>query len=527
MYSALGRISKAALILCFWVCISLSVNAASWHDKTLPEIAAGLAAGEVTSAQLVEEYLARIEAIDRNGPTLNAVLAINPNALADAQRADRQRQQGVVAGPLHGVPILLKDNIESLDPLATTVGSLSMVHNITGRDAPLVAGLRAQGAIVLGKSNLSEWANFRSQASMSGWSALGGQTRNPHMLDRNPCGSSSGSGAGIAASLAAGAVGTETNGSIICPASVNGIVGFKPTVGLISAEGIVPISPTQDTAGPMSKSVMGAAMLLGAMDSTDIDYPAALKGADLTSVRIGVLRAFQGQDVSILPLFDQAIAVLAEQGAQVVEIPTAKPMPDGFQAAAFSVLLHEFKASLNQYLFTGKSKMRSLADVIAFNRASPRELLLFDQSIFLMAQNTQGTQSKPYREARALISKATREEGIDYFLSEYEVDILIAPSGQVAPRIDPVNGDIWADFAGIGWMAAIAGYPHATVPMGTVRRLPIGVSFIAPAGADLEVLKAAYVYEQASNQRVIPGYLPSAGVIPEIAPALEPYRPEN
>jgi len=527
MNDVLHSIPKAALMLCFGFCISLSADAESWHDRTLPEIAAGLAAGEVTSVQLVESYLARIEAIDRSGPTLNSVLAINPTALADAQLADAQRQQGVPAGPLHGVPLLIKDNIESLDPLATTAGSLSMVHNIAGRDAPLVAGLRAQGAIVLGKSNLSEWANFRSQTSMSGWSALGGQTRNPHMLDRNPCGSSSGSASGVAASLAAGAVGTETNGSIICPSSVNGIVGFKPTVGLVSAEGIVPISPTQDTAGPMTKSVMGAAMLLGAMDGAAIDYAAALQGADLTGVRIGVMRAFQGQDASILPLFDQAIGVLAEQGAQVVEITTAKPIPEGFQAAAFRVLLHEFKASLNQYLPTSKSNMRSLADVIAFNRASPRELLLFDQSIFLLAQETQGTQSKVYREARALVSKASREEGIDYFLSEYQVDILIAPSGQVAPRIDAVNGDIWAGFAGIGWMAAIAGYPHATVPIGTVRRLPIGVSFIASAGADLEVLKAAHVYEQASKQRVTPGYLPSADAIAEIARGLERYSADD
>jgi amidase len=494
--------------------------AKAWYSETLPEIVAALEAGEVTSVQLVQQYLARIERLDRSGPTLNAVLSINPRALQEAKRLDELRALGQVLGDLHGVPILLKDNIESRDPLPTTAGSLALKDNQTGVDAPLVSGLRSLGAIVLGKANLSEWANFRSQSSMSGWSALGGQTRNPHMLDRNPCGSSSGSGSGVAASLTAAAVGTETNGSVICPASVNGIVGFKPTVGLVSSERIVPVAPTQDTAGPMTKSVMGAAMMLNAMDTVDVNYAKALPESSLQDVRIGVMRAFQGEDASIRPMFEKAMSTLEAAGAELVIITEINPLPSDFLAASFKVLLYEFKDSINRYLPNTTSATKSLADLIAFNQKTEREMALFDQSIFLLANDMAGLKSDGYKDARALTFKATREDGIDFYLREYEVDLLVAPSGSIAPRIDAINGDVWPGFAGIGWMAAIAGYPHATVPMGTVKELPMGLSFIASAGDDLKVLKAAFNYEQASQARVVPKFCASSSDLPSVAAGL-------
>lgn len=511
------RIVLGVLLMTGIVPLSL---AREWHNETLPEIVAGLESGEVTSVQLVQQYLVRIEQLDRSGPMLNAVLSVNPQALQDAKRMDALRTQGKVKGALHGVPILLKDNIESKDPLPTTAGSLALKDNQTGRDAPLVASLRSQGAIVLGKSNLSEWANFRSQSSMSGWSALGGQTRNPHMLDRNPCGSSSGSGSGVAASLTAAAVGTETNGSVICPASVNGIVGFKPTVGLVSAERVVPISPPQDTAGPMTRSVLGAAMMLDAMDSAEINYVEAIRASSLDGVSIGVMEAFFGEDASIRPLLKKAMSDLEAAGAELVVIDERNPLPNEFQAAGFRVLLYEFKDAINRYLPSTSSDMKSLTDLIAFNQKTPRELALFDQSIFLLANEMAGLESKGYKDDRALIDNATQTDGIDFYLKEYKVDILVAPSGSIAPRIDAINGDIWSGFAGIGWMAAVAGYPHATVPIGTVAALPIGLSFIAGAGEDLKVLEAAFNYEQASHARVEPKLHASSSDLPSIAEGL-------
>ena len=292
----------------------MDYRAQGWLAKSLPEIVDGMDSGEVTSQELVSDYLDRIERLDRRGPQLQSIIALNPNALAEAKELDRLRGEGKVLGRLHGVPILLKDNIESKEPLPTTAGSYALIDNVTLEDAPLVAGLRREGAIILGKTNLSEWANFRSRDSMSGWSAVGGQVRNPHMLDRNPCGSSSGSGAAAAASLAAAAVGTETNGSVICPATINGVVGFKPTVGLVSQEGIVPISFSQDTAGPMTKSVRGAAMLLAAMDDREVDYEDYLNPDALNGKRIGVARFAVGDDNSIWPLFDAALLVLESKG---------------------------------------------------------------------------------------------------------------------------------------------------------------------------------------------------------------------
>lgn len=499
-----------------------------WLGRSLPEIAAALAAGETTSEALVRGYLARIEAIDRSGPTLRSVLAVNPAALDEARASDARRRAGEARGPLDGVPILLKDNVESAGPVATTAGALALAENVTGRDAPLVAGLRAAGAVVLGKTNLSQWANFRSENSISGWSALGGQVRNPHILDRSPCGSSSGSGVAVAASLAAGAVGTETNGSISCPATVNGVVGFKPTVGLVSQEGIVPISSSQDTAGPMTRTVEGAAMLLAAMATGEArtDYLAALDAGALQGTRLGVARFAQGSNPDIVARFDQALDDLRAAGAVLVEIDEHEP-PDGFWGHARTVLRYEFKATLNEYLARAAPAVtaRDLAAVIAFNQAhADAELALFGQDIFEASAPLGGLDAEEYRTARDAIQKATRADGLDALLAAHDVVAIVSPSGPLAPPVDPINGDVWPEWAGAGWMAAIAGYPHLSVPMGTVDGLPIGLSFLGARDSDARLLALGHAYEQRTRRRVEPGYLPTAEARPEIGAAMAGRR---
>lgn len=496
-----------------------------WIAKSLPEIADGLQSGQVRSVELVLAYQARIEQIDQNGPTLQSVLALNPTALDDARDSDERRMLGKGWGPLDGVPILLKDNIESLDPVATTAGALALKDNITGRDSPLVAGLRAQGAIILGKTNLSQWANFRSNESLSGWSALGGQVRNPHMLDRNPCGSSSGSGAAAAASLAAGTVGTETNGSVICPSNVNGVVGFKPTVGVVPQQYIIPISHSQDTAGPMTKTVKGAAMMLTAMAGMDasIDYAAGLDTASLSGKRVGVMRFAQGSNADIHARFDAALAVLEAQGAELVEIDTFDPDAENFWGDALSVLEYEFRHTLNAYLSDTPDSVatRSLAELIAFNEANADiELALFDQDLLESSEAKGPLTDEAYLNALAAIQSATRENGINKLLAEHAVDMLVAPSGPVSPRVDPINGDTWPSWAGAGYLAAIAGYPHITVPMGDVHGVPVGFSIMGAKDADAEILSWGYAYEQASQMRVEPQFLANAEARPEIAAAL-------
>ena len=510
----------------FDVAATMPDRAADLVLKTLPEISAALEAGEVSSEELVTAYLMRIEQIDRSGPTLQSVLATNPNAVAEAIESDARRAMGKANGPLDGVPILLKDNIESLDPIATTAGALALKNNVTGRDSPLVAGLRTQGAIILGKTNLSQWANFRSNDSMSGWSALGGQVRNPHMLDRNPCGSSSGSGAAAAASLAAGTVGTETNGSVICPSNVNGIVGFKPTVGLVAQDYIVPISFSQDTAGPMTKSVKGAAMMLTAMatEKSATDYAAALDPQSLSGQRVGVLRFAQGQSADIQTKFEAALAVLEAQGATLIDIEEFAPDAENFWGDALTVLEYEFKHTLNEYLASTPDTVltRSLEALIAFNEAnSDVELALFDQSLFVSSAARGPITDEAYLTAVANVQSASRENGIDKLLSDNDVAMLVAPSGPLSPRVDPVNGDTWPAWAGAGYLAAIAGYPHITVPMGEVHGVPIGFSIMAGAGSDADVLSWGYAFEQSSQLRVEPKFLPSAEARPEIAAAMK------
>ncbi|EED34927.1 amidase family protein [Luminiphilus syltensis NOR5-1B] len=492
--------------------------------KTLPELSEALDKGAISAVELTTMYLNRIESIDRNGPELRSVIAINPLALEQASASDSRRQAGANLGPLDGLPILLKDNIESLDPMATTAGALALKDNLTGRDSPLVAGLRAAGAVILGKTNLSQWANFRSNSSISGWSALGGQVQNPHVLNRSPCGSSSGSGAAIAASLSAGAVGTETNGSIICPSNVNGIVGFKPTVGLVSAQHIVPISPSQDTAGPMTKTVRGAAMMLDAMADTEIKFSANLGKDSLGGKTIAVLRFDQGENADIVSAFNAALDTLLEAGATLVDVDSFDLADDSFWADQYRFLQYEFKASLNAYLseLPDGVTTRSLSDVIAFNqRYADRELVLFNQDIFEEADLLDDLNSEDYRALQTKLQQATREDGIDYLLNTFEADFLVAPSGPLTPPRDTVNGDIWPPWAGSGYLAAIAGYPHLTVPMGSVHGIPLGLSFIGSAGDDADILSAGYAFEQATPRRIAPKYLRSAEEHIELKAAIE------
>ncbi|MDU0353924.1 amidase [Paraglaciecola aquimarina] len=502
-------------------------------SASLPKIVAALESGEVSSEKLVNLYLQRIQHIDKNGPNLQSVLSLNPDALSQARALDKQRAAGQVLGPLHGVPILLKDNIESKDKLATTAGALALKDNITGRDSPLVAGLRAQGAIILGKTNLSQWANFRSESSMSGWSTLGGQVKNPHMLDRNPCGSSSGSGAATAASLAAASVGTETNGSIICPSNANGIVGFKPTVGVVPQQYIIPISVSQDTAGPMTKTVMGAAMMMNAMATMtpDIDYTTGLNKQALSGVRVGVLNFAKGKSKSIQGLFSQALLDLEAAGAILVNIEERPTTPEQYGKMSYDILKYEFKDGLNKYLASTSPKQvttRNLQQLIAFNEYhQAHELALFDQSIFVASQSLGGLESEDYQEAITTVQKATREDGIDKLLTEYNVQVLVAPSGPIVPRIDPINGDVWpSDWPGYGSHAARAGYPHVTVPMGEIHHLSVGLSLIGGKNSDAKMLAYAYGYEQHSMRRIEPQYLKSAEAIPAINQALTASDPK-
>lgn len=501
---------------------------------TLPEIIEALETGKVSSERLVNLYLERIENIDKSGPKLQAVLALNPDALAQAQVLDKQRAAGEVLGRLHGVPVLLKDNIESKDNIATTAGALALKDNITGRDSPLVAGLRAQGAIILGKTNLSQWANFRSEGSMSGWSTLGGQVRNPHMLDRNPCGSSSGSGAATAASLAAATVGTETNGSVICPSNANGIVGFKPTVGLVPQQYIIPISVSQDTAGPMTKTVMGAALMMNAMATTtpNKDYTASLSKDALKGIRVGVLNFAKGGSAPILAHFEQALDDLEAAGAVLVEIDQGPVMPDGFGKMGYDILKYEFKDGLNRYLAATSPEQvrtRSLQELIDFNvEHKDVELALFDQSIFVASQEMESLDSDAYKTALATVQKAAGEDGIDALLLQHDVKVLVAPSGLVVPRFDPINGDVWPnDWPGYGGNAARAGYPHVTVPMGGIHSLSVGLSFIGGKNTDADVLSYAYGYEQHSQRRLQPQYLKNAEELPYIKEAMSGYREDQ
>ena len=463
-------------------------------------------------------------------PEIHAVITVDPTWTDQTARSVASNKDS----PLVGKPILIKDNIEVAGPLPTTAGSLALINNVTNRDAPLVARLRAAGMVIVGKANLSEWANIRSSNSISGWSAVGGQTRNPYAIDRNPCGSSSGSAAAVAAGIVDYAIGTETNGSISCPASVNGIVGFKPSVGLVSRTHIIPISVTQDTAGPTTRTVRQAAELMNAIvggdpadastaeaDKRKVDYVATLDAGSIKGKRLGVMRFASGFGTDAA--LEQALTLLRAHGAEIVEIKEwggPKEQPEQLE-----VLLTEFKAGLNAYLAATPQtvKTRTLADVIAFNKATPRELALFGQDLFEQAEKTKGLDDPEYRKARDYGIAYAGRDGIDRLLKTHKLDALIGPTVSAAWPIDAVHGDQYPGGGG-GYLAAMAGYPHLTVPLGQVKGLPVGLSFIGPKWSDALILSLGYAYEQARGPLPGPRFLRSVEELPEIAPLLEPVR---
>jgi amidase len=489
-------------------------------EMTVEQLQQGMQTGRYTSRQLVDLYLSRIDQIDRSGPTLRSVIEVNPEARAIAAALDVERAAKGPRGRLHGIPILIKDNIDTADRMMTTAGSLALEGSIAARDAFVVERLRAAGAVILGKTNLSEWANFRSSKSSSGWSGRGGQTKNPYALDRNPCGSSSGTGTAIAANLAAIGVGTETDGSVVCPSSVNGLVGIKPTVGLVSRSGIIPISRSQDTAGPMTRTVADAAALLEAMAGVDVrdpatkasagkavDYTKRLDAGALKGARIGVARKrYFGYSPAADAVIEAAIAEMKAQGAVIVDpadIPTAATIDD----CEIEVLLYEFKAGLNAYLagFGPSAKVHSLADVIAFNeREKAREMPFFGQELFIQADKKGPLTSPAYRRALATCQSRARALGIDAVMTRLRLDAIVAPTGSPAWPTDLLNGDHFVGASSTP--AAVAGYPSITVPAGVVHGLPVGLSFIGRAWSEQKLIAFAYAYEQATKHRRPPTF---------------------
>ncbi len=522
----------AAIIVSTLMPAAVAARTVPVEERSIDDLQRMMAGGQASSADLVRAYLARIAAMDRKGPSLRAVIALNPDALAEAKALDAERKAGHVRGPLHGVPILIKDNIETLDPIATTAGSLALKDNITRRDAGVVARLRAAGAVILGKTNLSEWANIRSSRSMSGWSAIGGLVRNPYALDRTACGSSSGSGAAAAASFAAAAVGTETDGSVVCPSSLNGLVGLKPSIGLVSRGRVVPISHSQDTPGPMGRSVRDVAELFTAMVGADaldpatagagahaMDYAAGLSTGALSGIRVAVLKP-DTMTPDLALAYDHALDVLRAAGA--VLVPVERPKLEGLGEAEFAVLTTELKADLDTYLATTPDsvKTRTLDDVIAFDRANAAsEMAFFGQETFDKAATTKGLDDPAYKAARAKSLRLAGTEGIDAMLKTANATILVAPSYGAAWLSDPVYGDQY-NGPSSSELPAIAGYPNLTVPMGLVGGLPVGLSFIATKFGEGTILGAGYAFEQRSQARVAPRYLPVAAV----GPGLEGVR---
>jgi len=519
--------SNTFKLICL-LCVTISSSA----ETTVQDLQQAMQQGTLSAVRLTQQSL---DAIGQMNPRLNAVISVNPNALTEAQQLDQERKKGQLRGPLHGIPVLLKDNIESTGQIPTTAGSLALKNNITGRDATLVKQLRDAGALILGKTNLSEWANFRSERSSSGWSSLGGQTNNPYNLHRNPCGSSAGSGAAAAAGLAPLTVGTETNGSIVCPASANGVVGLKPSVGLVSRTGVVPLSHSQDTAGPMTRSVSDAALMLTMMQGGDDqdklsltvskyqqrDYRESLNKAGLQGKRIGVLRSTAGFHSEVDALLEQAIKDLQKGGAEVID-ELSWQAPDGFWQASYDVLLYEFKHDLNRYLASLPNALNvlTLEQLIAYNEVNRDQVMpWFDQEIFSKAQAKGPLTDQAYRDALQLVQKATRADGIDALLKAHELDALIAPTGSPAWTTDLINGDHFMGSSSS--LAAISGYPNITVPMGHVHGLPVGLSVFAEAFAEPTIIEVAYAYEQLTLHRQTLRFDPHLAATGSKAPATE------
>lgn len=489
-------------------------------EKGVAELQALMARGELTSRALTERYLQRIAAVDKAGPAINAVIELNPDAVAIAEELDAERRAGRVRGPLHGIPVLIKDNIDSADRMRTTAGSLALADSRPLHDAFIVQRLRAAGAVLLGKTNLSEWANYRSTRSTSGWSGRGGLTRNPYVLDRNCSGSSSGTGAALAADFATLGIGTETDGSIISPASICGLVGIKPTLGLWSRSGIIPIAASQDTAGPMCRTVADAAALLGALTGVDArdaatrasarhaveDYTTFLDAGALRGARIGVARAQAGFNPDVDRAFDEAIAAMKDAGAVMVD-PASLPTPAALGPTELVVLDYEFKAGLNAYLSArGDSvAVKSLADLIAWNdREKSREMPWFGQEILIRAQQSGPLTDKKYLAARATCLRLTRTQGIDAVMAKHRLDAIVLPSNQPAWTTDLLNGDHFT--GGDTTYAAVSGYPSITVPMGMVHGLPVGISLVGRAWHEGRLISYAFAFEQATKARRTPGY---------------------
>jgi amidase len=491
-------------------------------EETVDGLQHGMRSGQYTARSICEGYIARIEALDKQGPSINAIIEMNPDALAIADELDREYKQKGPRGPLHGIPVLLKDSIDTGDRMMTTAGSLALEDAPAPKDAFLVEQLRKAGAVILGKANLSEWSNFRASHSVSGWSGRGGQTRNPYVLDRNPCGSSSGSAVAVAANLSAIAVGIETNGSIVCPSAMNGIVGIKPTLGLLSRTGIVPIAHSQDTPGPMARTVRDAAILLNALtgiDSNDpttseqlahvpTDYTQFLDPRGLHDARLGIARKYFGSNDAADKVMDDSIAEMKRQGADIVD-PIDYPSHEKLNESEFEVLLYEFKADLNAYLKNRGGPVRSLSDIITFNEERrSEEMSFFGQDIMIKADRKGPLTETAYIGALARNRQLCRTEGIDAVITKYHLDAIVAPTTGPAWLTDWVTGD--HESGSCSTPAAVAGYPHISVPAGFVHGLPVGISFFGPAWSEPTLLRLAYSFEQATRIRKPPNFLKTA-----------------
>jgi amidase len=496
------------------------------EELTIADLQAGISSGKFTARTITEKYLARIEEVDRRGPAVNSIIEINPEAQAIAESLDRERKEKKVRGPLHGIPVLIKDNIDTADKMQTTAGSLALLGSRPAKDSFVAAKLRDAGAVILGKTNLSEWANIRSSHSSSGWSGRGGQTKNPYALDRNPCGSSSGSGAAVAANFCTAAIGTETDGSVVCPSSANGIVGIKPTLGLVSRSGIIPIAHSQDTAGPMARTVRDAAILLGALAGVDprdsatasstgkvsTDYTKSLDSNGLKGARIGVARKYFGFSDAVDHFMEGVIDEMKKQGAVIVD-PADLESHGKFDDTELTVLLYELKADLNSYLATRgpESRVHSLKEIIEFNdHNAQKEMPYFGQDLFIKAESKGPLTSNEYLDALEANLRLSRREGIDGVMDKNHLDAILAPTGGPAWLTDLANGD--HSTGGSSSAAAVAGYPNINVPAGFVFGMPVGISFFGRAWSEPTLLKIAYGFEQAIKARKPPQFLPSVKI---------------